>query len=297
MRRMVVGSGGSNLGRGTAERTSRVRRAIVGLVVLLAGTAGIQLFLLADSTATTFAWTVAPPLAAAFMGAVFWAGAVAAATGYRGTDWREISILLPAATIFTTLVFLATLLHLDRFHFGADQLLTAGFAWAWLGVYVIVPPLFAFFWRAELQRRGAGGPTSSRGRGDGARVPYSTAIRGASGLIAAALFGVAVVQFLSPGTLPWPWALTALTSRMNAAFLAGVAAALLAIAVENDAGRLRVTAIFLVTFGVLELLAILRFSSNVTSGAVVSWAWAGLLVVITVLAAAVLRARNGGRGR
>ena len=282
----------------TTEQMGSGRQAVVALVVVLAGLAGLQLFVLGDSTATTFAWTVSPTLAAAFLGAAFWGVAVAAISAYRSAEWRELSVLLPVATITTTLVLIATLLHLDKFHFGAAQLLPVIAAWVWVAVYVVVPPIFALLWRAELGRRGrAGWGLTSRLRGETGTRPYPPRLRSALAVMAGGLAIVAVILFVVPGTLPWPWTLTPLTSRMTAAFLAGVASTALVMAVEEDLARLRIAAVAMVGFGVFQILAVARFRSDVTAGPVVAWLWILFLVATIGLGGAVLVLGSSRRRR
>lgn len=65
----------------------------------------------------------------------------------RELVWADARIAVPAVLVFTTLTSIATLRHLDAFHFGADNAaLPRAIAWVWLAVYVVVPPLLAWLW-------------------------------------------------------------------------------------------------------------------------------------------------------
>ena len=107
-----------------------------GLVLL----AGIPLFVFPLRTADWFAWTVASPMTAVFLGASYWASAVLEVGGARARTWPQGRISVPAVMVFTTLTLVATLLHLPLFHLGADQAAqTRAVAWGWLVVYAVVP--------------------------------------------------------------------------------------------------------------------------------------------------------------
>src|SRR3954469_17956433 len=96
----------------------------VALVVaaLLAIIAGIQLYILTEYTARYFAWTIAAPLSATFLGAGYWTGALLLLIAARVRAWADIRIAMAAVTMFVPLMCLTTLLHVDRFHLGSPDL-------------------------------------------------------------------------------------------------------------------------------------------------------------------------------
>src|SRR5688500_10950706 len=101
---------------------------------------GIQCFVLADFTAAFFAWTINPPLTAAFLGASYWAAFPLVFLSAREREWARARVAVYGVLVFTTVTLVATLLHLDRFHLGSPQPLARVAAWAWMAVYVLVPP-------------------------------------------------------------------------------------------------------------------------------------------------------------
>ena len=134
-----LGTGTSPWHGGSRGDPSPVRTLLLvaaGLVLL----AGIPLFVFPLRTADWFAWTVASPMTAVFLGASYWASAVLEVGGARARTWPEGRISVPAVMVFTTLTLVATLLHLPLFHLGADQpVRTRAVAWGWLVVYAVVP--------------------------------------------------------------------------------------------------------------------------------------------------------------
>ena len=77
--------------------------------------------------------------------------ALAATWGLWTGDRRGLLPLALGAVATTTLVLVATLLHLDRFHFGVAEPGPLVAAWVWLIVYLIVPPLLGLLWLRELR--------------------------------------------------------------------------------------------------------------------------------------------------
>src|SRR6059058_1539621 len=81
--------------------------------------AGLQLTVFTDQTDTYFAWTIHPPLTAAFLGAAYWAAVPVELIAARETVWAKARVAVPAIWLFTTLTLVATLVHFDRFHFSS----------------------------------------------------------------------------------------------------------------------------------------------------------------------------------
>ena len=79
---------------------------IAAVLVLLAG---FQLFVFTGRTSTFFAWTIANPLAAAFLGAGYWASVAIEALSGRQRLWANARIAVPAVFVFTVLTLAATL--------------------------------------------------------------------------------------------------------------------------------------------------------------------------------------------
>jgi hypothetical protein len=117
-------------------------RWLLLVAAVLVFLAGFQLFVLTERTGTYFAWTIANPLAAAFLGASYWASLSIEAVAGRQAAWGHAHIAVPAVLVFTVLTLVATLLHLDKFHFGSSFAIgTQIFTWAWIAIYVLVPLL------------------------------------------------------------------------------------------------------------------------------------------------------------
>ena len=230
---------------------------------------GIQLFILSEQTERYFAWTVNPPLTAAFLGAAFWASGVLELLAARRPLWAFARIAVPAVLLFTSLTLVATLLHLDRFH------LDTAFGWVWLAVYVAVPPIMLVLFVRQLRAPGGDPPR---------RAPLDGRLRLVLGLQAALLLVVGAALFLAPQAAApfWPWMLTPLTARAVAAWLLALGLAAAHVIREGDWERGRVAMVAYAVLGALELVALARYAGAI------DWsgprAWIYLLFLLSILA-------------
>src|SRR5438309_9159242 len=62
--------------------------------------AGLQLTVFTEQTDTYFAWTITPPLTAAFLGAAYWAAVPVEVIAARQTIWAKARVAVPAIWLF-----------------------------------------------------------------------------------------------------------------------------------------------------------------------------------------------------
>src|SRR2546426_4588651 len=199
---------------------------------LLVFLAGLQLTLFSEQTATYFAWTITPPLTAAFLGAAYWAAVPVEVIAARQTIWAKARVAVPAIWLFTTLTLVATLLHFGKFHFSSAIASAQGAAWFWLAIYAGVPVVMLRIGWLQIHAPGSDPPRAS---------PAATRMRAlvlgqGAGMLA---FGVGLFvlpDFVGP---VWPWALTELTARATGAWLIGIGFAALHANRENDISRIQ----------------------------------------------------------
>src|SRR5947208_14278072 len=77
--------------------------------------AGLQLTVFPEQTDTYFAWTITPPLTAAFLGAAYWAAVPVELIAARQKIWPRARVAVPAIWAFTTLTLGATHLLFGQF--------------------------------------------------------------------------------------------------------------------------------------------------------------------------------------
>jgi hypothetical protein len=256
----------------------RSTRVVLVVSALLAGSAFLILTLAADDTATFFAWTIEPPVAAAFVGAGFGAGVLLVVASLRRNRWPEVRVLVLAVTVFVLVMTVATLAHMDRFHFAAMAPIARFGAWLWTAVYVITPiVMIVVIVREERAARAVEGA----GLGDHARL--SRWARWAFAVQGALLGGAGLVMLVAPGVAAvfWPWVLTPLSGRATSAAMLAIGVAAIAIAMTDDGTQATVGATGYGAFGVLGLLAMVRFPDQV------SWDRGIVLAVLLVSLVAV----------
>ncbi|MGH2827762.1 MAG: hypothetical protein ACRDKF_12405 [Actinomycetota bacterium] len=131
------------------SREMRVMLLASGVLVFLAG---VQLFVLSERTDDYFAWTIDPSATAAFLGAGYWAAVAVEGLAAIEIRWERARVAVPAVFVFTTLTLIATLLHIDVFHFDAPEFSTRAVTWSWLAVYAIVPLIMGVLWWRQAGR-------------------------------------------------------------------------------------------------------------------------------------------------
>src|SRR5207247_3887556 len=114
--------------------------------------AGLQLTVFTEQTATYFAWTISPPLTAAFLGASYWAAVPVEVIAARQSTWASARVAVPAIWPFTTRTLVATLLPFDQFHLSTALQTAHGAAWLWLAICAGVPVALLIIWMLPLRK-------------------------------------------------------------------------------------------------------------------------------------------------
>lgn len=243
--------------------TTSMRRMLLAASVLVF-IVGIQLFILSELTDTLFAWTIDPPLSAAFLGAAYWASFAMEFLASRRRVWAHARIAVPAVLIFTGLTLVVTLLHLGRFHLNSPNIITRGAAWAWLIVYVVVPPLMAVLLFRQLRAPGADPPRQTA-------LPGWVRLALAIHALIMIPFGLALLVAPDATIGIWPWKLTPLVGRAIGAWSLALGIAAAHATWENDWARVQVATMSYTIFGVFELFALARYPGSVNWSAPAAW--------------------------
>jgi hypothetical protein len=223
--------------------------------IILVFIAGVQLFVLSEFTNIFFAWTIQSALTAAFLGAAYWSSIPMLYTSFRQTVWANARIAITGVWLFTTLTLILTLQHWDRFH-HSSPLLTAQFAfWMWLAIYVIVPVALLVSWL--LQRRIPGGDPPRQ-------YPLPLWFRVILALQAIIMLAVGAALYLTPAAMIplWAWTLTPLTAGAVGAWSIGIGVTTAQAIWENDWRRVHGSFIAYALLGILQLIAVARYSAQ-----------------------------------
>ena len=264
----------------------RPTRALLVVFVVLTSLAVAALFVRPETTDRYFAWTIQPPLSAAFLGAAYLAGCTLVVLSLRAVAWAHARAAVVTILVFTVLTLVATLVHLDRFHLQAGGLPARAAAWFWLAVYVSLPVVMVLL--LAVQQRSAGvHPARTR--------PLPAWMGAVLATEGAAMFVVGALLFVRPGTIAWPWPLSALTSQAIGAWLVAFGLASGLAIVEADLGRLRAPAIAYLVFGLAELAALLRYAGTLAWGSAAVRIYLLFLLLVIATAAAGVRLTSGSR--
>jgi len=243
------------------------------VLVLLAG---IQLFVFTGQTSHFFAFTIANPLAAAFLGAAYWAAVPIEALAGRQALWANARIAVPAVLTFTVLTLAVTLTHLGQLHLGSQhpagtQIVTV----AWIAIYVLVPALMATLLVRQARTPGTDPPRTAGLPG------WLCAVLAVQAIV---LLGVGIALFVAPAqTAPiWPWHLTPMLAQATGAWLIALAVASAHLILERDPRRLRPAAAGSIALPLLLATALARYPHQF------HWHSTAAIIYLTVLATMLL---------
>jgi hypothetical protein len=256
-----------------ARRVIIPLRVLVAVAAVLVTIAGTQLFALAERTDYYFAWTIKPPLTAAFLGAAYWASLFLLLDIVFGATWRQARTGLFSIFTFTSLTLIVTLLHLDRFHFGAEETLPVVAAWAWLIVYVTTPVAFAVGLWAQLRQPGPDSPP-------GGPLPALLRLLFLFQTVVFAVYGIVLLVVPVEAAAWWPWTLTPLTGRAVGAWLTAIAVAGAGVLIENDRRSAAGAAQSYAFLGVLQLVAVWRFAGDVDWSHPLAWPYVAFMALV-----------------
>ena len=249
----------------TTARASSIPRSLGGglrLTFLVVGalllSAGFITFVLAERTEEYFAWTIEPPLTAAYIGAGYFASVALVVLAAGARDWAHARAAIPSALVFSGLVLLATGVHFERFH--DDRPIT----WAWVAIYITVPILLVVFGWRESRAARQDPPRA-------APLPRWASVVLAANAAVALPLGTAL--FAAPGTFDaaWAWPLTPLTGRVIGAFLVALGLVAAHSALERDWQRIRPVAAMFALYGAFELANVARYSGTFDWGDARAW--------------------------
>jgi hypothetical protein len=270
----------------TRQEITGMMRIWFGIDVVLVFISGLQLFVFSESTDRFFAWTVQPPISAAFMGASYWASVFLVGVSAFQKRWVDARIAVPAVWLFTAITLVATLLHIDRFHLNSPQFITAFVAWVWLFVYLAVTIVLPFNFFRQVRASGDD-PT----RAD----TLPRALRMVLFAHAVLTIVLGAILFLSPLTISWVWKLTPLTSRTIGAWFIGVGVIAGHMAWENEWRRVFAASLAYTALGVLHLVVVARYPAEFNWSGVGAWLYVGFW--LSVLLVGVFMVLVGKRQR
>jgi hypothetical protein len=253
-------------------------RRLLGIASGLVLVAGFQLFVLTDHTDRWFAWTIAEPLTAATLGALYWGSFVTVRFAMRERTWATARELLLGTTAFTILTLVATLIHLGAFHLTKGPVSAVIAGWAWLIVYVVVPVVLVAMLAQGRRAPAIEIPT---------RVSMPGWFRVPVVAIGTLIVLTGVALFVAPGWAEtwWPWALTGLTSQALGAWWVGVGTTMALTGRENDLPAARGAMVTAFVLGPLLFVALVRYWGHVIWSRPASWIYVAMTLLLPTIGA------------
>jgi hypothetical protein len=259
--------------------TSLGMRGMLYVASALVFIVGIQLFIFSEQTDQFFAWTIANPLTAAFLGAAYWSSCILEFLSARETFWTNARIAVPAVLLFTALTFVVTMIHIDKFHLGAQfAFITQALTVVWILVYLLVPLIMGTLLFLQVRTHGNDVPRQH---------PLPTWLKRVTAVYAIILFPIGVLLLITPESIigTWAWELTPLTGRAIGAWMIGLGTAVAHIVIEADWRRVLPGMAGLALFSTLELVAITRYASLFNFGSlsgILFLVFLGTLLILSV---------------
>jgi hypothetical protein len=251
---------------------TRIVAAIVFVVLLVAFFA---LYIEPDHTDIDFAWTILPRTSAILIGAGYTAGAFFFARLLSQKKWHRVQAGFLPITAFTICMFIATMLHLGRFHQGALAF------YLWTGIYAVTPILVPFVWWRNHSTDPGGIEEND--------LRFSLRVRWGLGVLAGIGILAMLVMFFRPSILISlaPWKLTELTARVFAGWSLLTLAALLSIAWDGRWSATRILLESALVAIVLTLLGLPRIWGDLDLTQPMAYVFVGgvilTLIVFTVI--------------
>jgi hypothetical protein len=181
----------------------------IGLVQTILASTFVVWLIFFPSTATNFAWPIAPKQSAMFMGAGFIARTFLGIHLWRETHWHRLRWQVWGNYAFLTIILLATFWHVGEMNWSSNIWV----AHIWVLAYIVEPLTLPLF---EPRGQAAKAPFPEEER----QGPIFVGLKRV--LLVGFVSGVALglLLFINPEFMDtrWPWALTPFDSRIMAAF-------------------------------------------------------------------------------
>ena len=252
--------------------------ALLGAVVVYAF---IVLYFFPTQTKQLFAWPIAPPMTAMFIGASYVNGVIFFAAVLLGNKWHRVWAPHIGVFVFATLLLIATFLHWDRFTHGHPVFCV------WVFIYIVAPILT--LWALFTNSREDQHLPDERD----AVVPSTLRL---IWLIPGILFLIAALYaFVKPTWLIplWPWKATPLTMRVMMGFYSMLGVAVIVVVREPRWSAWRIGLIGVIAWHTLVVIAALLHQGDFAHGLFYHY-WFHFeiaLVVATVSTFAIMEAR------
>ncbi|OGO29577.1 MAG: hypothetical protein A2Z16_07075 [Chloroflexi bacterium RBG_16_54_18] len=230
--------------------------------------------------AAIFTWLTLPPLHARFVGAIYLFGAVYMAGCLLARNQAEVRPAFPMIGIWTGMLFIISLLHLEAFDFSQLPV------WIWFASYLVYP-IIAVRMTLKYSRRNPSDDLQER------TLPgWAGGYLLGQGVIVTLL---GVMLFIFPGLMSslWPWKVTPLLAQMYAGPLLSYGVGSLLYARQHWWSEIRPVVPAMLAFTLTTLVISTMHRNLFSAGELTDWVWFVLFgagsVGLAALTSGVLR--------
>lgn len=233
-----------------------------------------------QNLAAIFTWLTLPPLHARFVGAIYLFGALYMVGCLLARSQAEVRPAFPMIGIWTGMLFIISLLHLEAFDFSQLPV------WIWFASYLIYP-IIAVRMTLKYSRRSPSDNLLER------TLPgWVKSFLTGQGIIVTLL---AVMLFIFPSLMSslWPWKVTPLLAQMYAGPLLSYGVGSLLYARQRAWSEIRPVVPAMLAFTLTTLVISVMHRNLFSAGELADWIWFMLFglgsVGLAALTSGVLR--------
>lgn len=244
-------------------RGEKIYLLAVGLLALWVGLFGYFLPGIVDMA---IPWLV-PPLHARFLGSMYLSGATFMAGCLLAKHYAEIRVVIPMIAIWTGMLFLISLFHLDEFDYTIPP------TYIWFAAYLIYPLIALWLiWKHRAEHDEI----------QGARLPaWIRAYLICQGIVTA-LLAFALLFFTSRMIAAWPWNITPLLAQLYSAPFLSYGIGSLLLSQRRTWTEVRIALQAMLVFAVSVLIASFIHRSLFSSAELSDQLWFGGFIIATL---------------
>lgn len=260
----------------------RPQKIYYGFVLALAAIVGIRGMFTPADIGETLPFSV-PPLHARFLGSIYLSGMLGMALSIRAKYWHEVRVATSMIAIWTGMLCVVSILHLEVFDWTRVQV------WIWFVAYIAYPIIGAWIvWQQRSVSDSASGAPLS---------PLLRAYFNAQGVLVTLL---ALFLLIAPNFMAaiWPWEITPVLAQIYGAPFLSYGLGSLMMARQRDWAEVRIVAYAELLFAAGVLIASSIHSSLFDFSALATWLWFGgfgiaaaALVLFSAIPSLRMRAR------
>jgi len=242
------------------------QRVLFGFVLLFAGWVAYWGLFRPTHVARALPFMV-PPLHARFLGAMYLSGAVFMLLAMLSRQWYEIRVATFILAVWTGMLGIISLFHLDAFDWTREQ------TWFWFLAYICYP--LVALWISWCQRGENDHPTGPE---------LADALRFYLYLQGAAAGAVAIALFFAPQfmTTVWPWKITVAIAHIYGAPFLSYGLGSFYAARQSRWGEVRVVVLGTLVFAICVLSASRIHRQLFNFQTLSAWIWFGTFGLASV---------------